>query len=179
MPGGHVRRALIHATRRTVLDPDPRGAVTSFRYLIRTLVLAASLVCLVGSLLPPVHAASFRISPARYEFDLDGRYTDSFTITNTTDQTLRLRIYANFVAYDDSGNPQEVERHPFSLVPWLVIYPRRVSLAPLQKRVVRFTVRAPEDLAPGEYRGVVFFEELPGPPQESGANGTTTVAPTD
>jgi hypothetical protein len=119
-------------------------------------------------------AASFRISPARYEFDLKGRYTDSFTITNTTDQRLRLRIYANFVAYDEDNSPQEVGQHPFSMVPWLVIYPRRVSLEPLQKRVVRFTVRAPEELAPGEYRAVVFFEELPGPPQERGTNSITT-----
>lgn len=137
-------------------------------------LLAAWGLAMAAGLPATADAASFRISPARYEFDLKGRYTDSFTVTNTTDQRLRLRIYASFVAYDENNRPQEVEQHPFSLVPWLVVYPRRVSLEPLQKRIVRFTVRAPEDLAPGEYRGVVFFEELPGPPQERAATDNTT-----
>jgi P pilus assembly chaperone PapD len=140
----------------------------------RVFLFAAAIVLLSGA---RADAASFQVSPVRFEFPLDASFTNFFTVTNNSDKALRVRVYPKFVQIDENGVMVETAESPFDLSSWVVINPRFVSLGPLEKRVVRFSVRAPEKPpAPGEYRAVVFFEELPNPPDPAAPDtgkGTT------
>jgi len=132
------------------------------------LAALALLVAWVGALaaLAPggAGAASLQVSPTRFEFSLDKRFTNYFIVTNNASQPVRIRIYAQFVRFDEGSRIRTEEGHPHDLGRWLVLNPRRMSLQGQERRVVRFSVRPPATIEPGEYRTVVFFEELPGPP---------------
>lgn len=112
-------------------------------------------------------AASFQISPSRFEFSLERRFTDFFIVTNNSDRALRLRVYPMFMHRDGTGKLVELQGHPYDMSPWLVLNPRLVRLQPGDRRIVRFSVRPPAELDEGEYRTVVLFEELPGAPTRS------------
>jgi hypothetical protein len=127
-------------------------------------------------------AASFQVSPTRFEFTLDKRFTNFFTVTNTSLEPLRLRVYARFIHVTDDDRMVEVESDPRDLADWVVLNPHRMLLPPSQRRVVRFSVRPPEgrsaDLPAGEYRTVIFFEELLGAPESGSRAVETADAPT-
>jgi hypothetical protein len=106
------------------------------------------------------------ISPSKFEFSLDRRYTNFFTVTNTSEQTTSIRIYSQSVRISDANQVVEKAGAPGDMTEWVVINPRRITLGPQEKRVVRFSVRAPEKLEPGEYNTFLFFEELPAPAEE-------------
>lgn len=149
-----------------------RGAQPHRTLRSRWAVLAAALAGLWLAGASAAWGAAFQVSPTRFEFSLSQRFTNFFTVTNNADQPVRVRVYAAFVTRRD-GELVEVEQHPYDLSQWLVLNPRRLNLRPGQRQVVRFSVRPPGGLAEGEYRAVVFFEELPPPPSESGAAGDT------
>ncbi|MBI4084249.1 MAG: hypothetical protein HY423_16710 [Candidatus Lambdaproteobacteria bacterium] len=113
----------------------------------------------------PLGAASLQVSPTRFEFALDKPFTNFFIVSNGSEEELRVRIYPQFVQFDAENRPTELAQHPLDLAPWLVLNPRRVTLKPGERRIIRFSVRPPQNLQPGEYRTVVFFEELPGEPK--------------
>ena len=114
-----------------------------------------------------VQAASFQVSPSRFEFSLERRFTDFFIVTNNSDRALRLRVYPMFMHRDGTGKLVELQGHPYDMSPWLVLNPRLVRLQPGDRRIVRFSVRPPAELDEGEYRTVLLFEELPGAPTRS------------
>ena len=133
-------------------------ASTGARRIAMVLLLA-----IIAPMVPQVAwSASFQVSPTRFEFKLNKRFTDSFTVTNNSQKRLRLRVFTSFLDVDDSNKLVPVKNHQLDLSKYVVINPRKFVLRPGQKRVVRFSVRRPPaSLAPGEYRVVVFFAELP------------------
>lgn len=102
-------------------------------------------------------AMSIQVAPQRFIFRIDRPVTEEVIVTNTSQQQIRVKIYPEMV-------PKQISEE--YLGEWVVIYPRVLSLEPGQKRLVRFSVRPPENLENGEYRSLLFFEELP-PPNES------------
>lgn len=129
---------------------------------IRLTLALGALLFLAGM---PIQAASFQVSPTRFEFPLTENFTNFFTVTNQSEKPLRVRVYPKFVHFDANGAMVESVESPYDMSPWIVISPRFVSLGPLDRRVVRFSVRLPDKPLPsGEYRAVMFFEELPSPP---------------
>jgi P pilus assembly chaperone PapD len=132
--------------------------------------IGAAAVLALALLLPcRGFAAALQVSPTRFEFSLERRFTNYFTVTNNSSEALRIRVITAFVELDADGKMREVTQQPLDLGPWMVFNPRRMTLRPGEKRVVRFSVRAPEHLPGGEYRTVVFFEELPERPDEAAA----------
>ncbi len=110
-------------------------------------------------------AGSFMISPNKFEFPLNRRYTNFFTVTNNSDQVTSMRIYVQAVGLNDADQVIEKKGGVGDMTDWVVINPRRVTLGPQEKRIVRFSVRAPEKMDQGEYNTFIFFEELPPPPE--------------
>ena len=108
-----------------------------------------------------VQAASFQISPTRFEFSLNKRFTNFFTLTNLSESSLRVRVYARFIEVSENNKLVEKVGHPHDLSRWMVFNPRQLTIRAKQKRTIRFSVRSPRDLEDGEYRGVIFFEQLP------------------
>lgn len=138
----------------------PTGAAQAVSVWFLVMLLLALMSALVPAL---VLGASFQVSPTRFEFKLDKRFTDSFTVTNNSEKQLRIRVFTGFLDVDDKNRLVPVKQHPLDLSKYVVLNPRKFSLRPGQKRVVRFSVRRPPaTFGPGEYRVVVFFAELPG-----------------
>lgn len=146
------------------IAPARRGARSLAALGPLATLVALALLC-AGTAL----AASFQVSPTRFEFPLERRFTNFFTVTNNSGAPLRLRVVTSFVEIDAEGKMSELQNQPLDLAPWVVFNPRRVTLLAGEKRVVRFTVRPPEQLPTGEFRTVVFFEELPERPDEQAA----------
>ena len=108
-------------------------------------------------------AGGLQVSPTRFEFNLERKFNNFFTLANTGDKPLHIKIYPSLVMMGKNNTLVEIQNSPFDLSSYLVFSPRSVTLQPGQRRIIRFTVRPPDNLAAGEYRTVVFFEELPGP----------------
>ena len=143
-----------------------RGRLRTLAHRASTGARRIAMVLLLAIIAPMVSqvawSASFQVSPTRFEFKLNKRFTDSFTVTNNSQKRLRLRVFTSFLDVDDSNKLVPVKNHQLDLSKYVVINPRKFVLRPGQKRVVRFSVRRPPaSLAPGEYRVVVFFAELP------------------
>lgn len=101
-------------------------------------------------------AMSIQVAPQRFIFRIDQPVTEEVIVTNTSSESIRVKVYPEMVPEQSSSE---------YLGDWLVIYPRVLSLKAGEKRLVRFSIRVPENLESGEYRSLLFFEELP-PKQE-------------
>ena len=105
-------------TRRRSGSFTPAGARPATRYGRRwTALIPMALLGLCAVLLPPgnLWAASFQVSPTRFEFPLDKRYTEFFTVTNTASDPVRLRIYPKFVTFDADNKLLEGVQSPHDL----------------------------------------------------------------
>ncbi len=97
--------------------------------------------------------ASIRIAPHRFIFRADQPLTEEVHIFNSSNQPVRVRVTTDLA---DGQNEEEY------LGDWIVIYPPLLNIEPGQQRVVRFSIRPPEEeIEDGEYRSLLFFEELP------------------
>ncbi len=122
---------------------------------------AGILIVVLFCMTQGVFAASFKVSPTRFEFSLEKRFTNFFTLSNDSGETLRLRAFIGFYDFDSNDKLVAVKGHKLDLGKYIVINPRRINLRPGQSRIVRFSVRPPRAMEPGEYRAVMFFDELP------------------
>jgi len=173
---GETSRANVQAEPRLAARLGAQG----LRRIAGALTLLMALAAVVSNTVVPNLAlgASFQVSPTRFEFKLNKRFTNSFTVTNNSEKKLRIRVFTSFLDVDDSNKLVPVKNHQLDLSKYVVLNPRKFTLRPGQKRVVRFSVRRPPaTLKPGEHRVVVFFAELPGfsgrpPPKQSAAPGT-------
>ncbi|MBD2387292.1 P pilus assembly protein, chaperone PapD [Cylindrospermum sp. FACHB-282] len=104
--------------------------------------------------------AEVSISPLVIEGEAKrGQYQDAINITNTSNQALRARVYIEFFTYNDSGF-QTVPSNASDLSPYLQFSPRELTLPPGKTRRIRLISRLAPSLPDGEYRAVVFTENL-------------------
>lgn len=95
--------------------------------------------------------ASFNVTPNRFIFNIDQPTTEVLEITNNSNSPQRIRVYPGMA-------DGQAEEH--YLGEWLVIHPPVFTIEPGDTRGVRFSVRPPDDLADGEYRSLLYIEEL-------------------
>ncbi|MCK4260082.1 MAG: fimbria/pilus periplasmic chaperone [Halanaerobiales bacterium] len=96
-------------------------------------------------------AIALQVAPHRFVFRIDQSNTQETIVTNVSDKAVRFKIYTE-VATDQA--PEQY------LGDWVIVYPRLVSLNPGDQKVIRFSVRPPNDLEDGEYRCYLYVEEL-------------------
>ncbi|MCD5383547.1 hypothetical protein LR066_02140 [candidate division WOR-3 bacterium] len=149
--------------------------------LRRTVVLSVlglvGILCLFGR---PVQAA-LQVFPHLIEMDRRQR-TASLYLTNLGGTTERYRISLGYVALNEEGQIVEMEPGPehLSAIELVRFMPRSVTLAPDEYQVVRLRLRMPAELADGEYRAHIFFEQVPPTPAlpdegETPAEGVTVL----
>ncbi|MFW5787439.1 MAG: fimbria/pilus periplasmic chaperone [Halanaerobiaceae bacterium] len=98
-------------------------------------------------------AVNIQVAPRRFIFPGDHPLTEEVNVFNSSEQVIRVRVETE----PPEGQPEEEY-----LGDWIKVYPRVISIEPGQQRVVRFSLRTPEEEVPdGEYRSLLFFEELP------------------
>ena len=110
------------------------------------------LVLVVIFVSSPVAQAGISVAPRRAIFRIDERNTQEIEVTNQSERPIRVRV--------ETAQPPRMEEDLY-LGDWVRLYPPILNLPPGDKRAVRFSVQPPEEVEDGEYRSLLFFEELP------------------
>lgn len=120
--------------------------------------LMIGLLTLLHGSLPAT--AQVRLAPLFLEEQVErGRARGVITLTNITEQPIRVRLYAEPFTYRREGFVSLADS-PADLSPYLQFSPREVEIAPGREQRIRLLGTFPPSLADGEYRAVVFAEEL-------------------
>ncbi|NJM19991.1 MAG: P pilus assembly protein, chaperone PapD [Richelia sp. RM2_1_2] len=104
--------------------------------------------------------AQIQISPLVIEREAkQGKSQGVINITNTSNETFRARVYTLPFTYNKDGF-EELKSSPQDLSPYLTFSPRELVLEPGQTRQIRATSRFLPSSPKGEYRAVIFTEDL-------------------
>jgi hypothetical protein len=110
---------------------------------------------------------SFLVAPTSAEIDLKKPVTLSFIVTNSGDDNIRLSISPIYFGIGSKFMPPlkpldaETSKDD-SLVPFMKVSPKIISLKPTEQRTIRVSVRPTKELKEkkGEYRAHVLFAML-------------------
>ncbi len=123
---------------------------------------------LLGSLLFASAAkANIGISPLVIETEINrGQAQGTITVSNSQAKEFRARVYTAPFTYDREQGFQILESHPNDLSPYLQFSPRELQVPGSDQRRIRFVARVPPSLPDGEYRAMLFTENLEAAIQE-------------
>lgn len=108
-----------------------------------------------------VAQAQVSISPLVIEAEAKrGQAQGIITVSNSSNEPFRARVYAEPFTYSRDAGFQALTSSPNDLTPYLQFSPRELVVPPGVTRRVRLITRFPPSLAEGEYRAVVFTENL-------------------
>lgn len=97
-------------------------------------------------------AKAIEITPADFVYQLDSLgNTQTVTFYNRKDRPERIKI--SFVPYQNDADSKYLGK-------WGTIYPRIITVPPKDQKEIKFSIEAPGGLPKGEYRAVLFMEEL-------------------
>ncbi len=109
---------------------------------------------------PEIVQAQIQITPLVIEKEAtQGTARGVINITNTSNETFRARVYTVPFSYNSNGF-EELKSSPQDLSPYLTFSPRELVIQPGQTRQIRATSRFLPSSAKGEYRAVIFTEDL-------------------
>jgi P pilus assembly chaperone PapD len=114
--------------------------------------------------------AQVSISPLVIEVEAKrGQAQGVINVGNNTNEPFRARVYAEPFTYSrDAGFQTLPKGEPTDLTPYLQFSPRELNVPPGVERRIRFIIRLPPSFPVGEYRAVVFTENLKEVINESG-----------
>ncbi len=125
----------------------------------------------------PADAATIRIDEARVRLEMAAGETKTgqIHISNPTDGTVAVKVYAEDWEYLDTGNGDKdffpAGTLPNSASPWITYNPSNLSIEPFGKQTVDYTVTVPADATGGTRYSILFFETALGMGQnEEGAS---------
>lgn len=122
---------------------------------------ALTLGLLSSLLLPNIAQAQVGLSPLIIESKLDkGKAEGVITVTNPEKETFRARVYPELFIYDPEAGFKIIPADQSSIIPYLQFSPRELEVPANKERKVRFIIRTPPSLPDGEYRVVIFTENL-------------------
>jgi len=137
---------------------------------------------LAGSLLssllfiPTIAKAQIKVAPMTIEMKAErGQSKGVINITNQGDTTFRARVYAAPFTYNRDGF-ESLDSSPNDLSSYLTFSPRELVIEPKQTRSIRVVSRLLPSMAKGEYRAVLFTENLQEIESKSG-NATVGIVP--
>ncbi|WOD39829.1 hypothetical protein [Nodosilinea sp. E11] len=125
---------------------------------------------------PGMAQAQVRVGPMLIQSQAQrGQAQSVIQITNLGNEPYRARVYASPFTYDDEGF-KVVDASASDLTPYLLYAPREVLIEPGQTQQVRLVARLLPSADAGEYRAVIFTEELraAAPTADSTATSATT-----
>ncbi|PPT05298.1 hypothetical protein CKA32_000630 [Geitlerinema sp. FC II] len=135
--------------------------------------LARAIAPLFASVLwgiPEIAVAQFNLQPLSIEATATrGQAQGVVSITNVTEEPFRGRVYAEPFTYSAEGF-QLLSESPMDLTPYLVFAPREFVIEPGQTRQVRTVARLLPSLPEGEYRAILFVENLDEVTSETGGS---------
>lgn len=109
---------------------------------------------------PEIVQAQIKISPLVIEKEArQGTARGVINITNTSNEAFRARVYTSPFTYNQNGF-EELKSSSQDLSPYLTFSPRELLIQPGQTRQIRAISRFLPSSAKGEYRAVIFTEDL-------------------
>jgi len=108
---------------------------------------------------------SFSVAPTKVEVDLSKPRTESFVVSNSGDDPIRVEASIIYFPVDSKDLNNGIALNPEtskldSLEKNIIVSPRLVSLGVREQRVIRISVRPPADMKTGEYRAHILFQML-------------------
>lgn len=98
-----------------------------------------------------INSVSFsyiNIYPVKFEKDITKGGFEEYTLYNRTKKIRKYRIYIEEVP---EGKGMEK---------WVEVYPRSITLEPLEEKSVQVYVEAPKDVAEGKYQANLVLKEV-------------------
>ncbi|MGB3755216.1 MAG: P pilus assembly protein, chaperone PapD [Rivularia sp. (in: cyanobacteria)] len=89
-----------------------------------------------------------------------GRSESVININNSSDEPIRVRIFAAPFTYKREGQFQTLSSSDWDLSSYLQFSPRELTISPKSSRKIRLLALLDPNLPDGEYRAVVFAESL-------------------
>lgn len=140
-------------------------AISNYLRLTRVLTgtaIAASAAVMVPA--PAQAAGDLLVAPTRIV--LDGQRGTEIILNNIGAETATYRISLELRRMSEEGRlkavtPEEANAMEQAAKSMIRYAPRRVTLPPNQPQAIRIGVRAPQDLADGEYRVHMLFRAIP------------------
>lgn len=150
---------------------------SNMKFTSTSFVLASLSSVLLSSFLLGGTAAraDIAISPQVIETDLQrGQAQGTITVSNQDPQEFRARVFSAPFTYEPETGFKLLESSPQDLTPYMQFSPRELQVPGSDERRIRFVVRFPPSLPDGEYRAMLFTENLEATFQEE-TNTTTGV----
>jgi hypothetical protein len=110
---------------------------------------------------PNACKAQVSLSPLIIETETTRGQAQAFiTVSNESDQPFRARVYAEPFTYSRDNGFQSLQSTPTDLTSYLKFSPRELVVQPGMSRRIRLITQFPPSLPMGEYRAVIFTENL-------------------
>jgi hypothetical protein len=138
-----------------------------------TFAIASSLLVALSTPFLEIRPAQAQvsISPLTVEVQANrGQANGVITVGNSSTEAFRARVYAEPFTYDPDAGFKTLESSPTDLRPYLQFSPAELVVPPGVDRRVRFAVRFPPSLPDGEYRAIIFTQNLQEITSTSGGN---------
>ncbi|BAZ07158.1 hypothetical protein NIES3974_38210 [Calothrix sp. NIES-3974] len=134
--------------------------------LKKSIGIALSMLSMVGLSVPSVEAMEISVSPPRFELDINNKTrSQSIRITNLANEPVEMEAFVRTWTTDPKTNEvQDIPSTENSFDRWIVFTPSRFTIPPRQTQTVRFVVRPKTQLAAGEHRAVIYFQEIKNSP---------------
>ena len=128
---------------------------------IRKFSVPVASVLLSSFLVSGIAKANISISPMVVETEAKrGQAQGRITLSNPSAENFRARVYTSPFTYDKETGFKTLSESPKDLTPYLQFSPRELQVGASRKRNIRFIVRFPPNLPDGEYRTMIFTENL-------------------
>ncbi|HXD83192.1 MAG TPA: hypothetical protein VN599_02060 [Rudaea sp.] len=106
--------------------------------------------------------AQVGFSPQYYDLTLDdAQKTHAFRLFNQTKEDKLVRVSVVNWDFDEHSEIRILPPSDTSLDQWVVVNPVEFTIPAGQSQAVRFAVRPAVELAPGEHRAMLIFDEVP------------------
>ena len=112
--------------------------------------------------------AYLNIYPTSFNKPIDGKgATEEFTLSNMSTSPVKYKIYL-----EETGSN-------LSMVPWIEVYPKSITLKPGEEKKIKLYAKAPSSVGEGEYRAIIGFKEIYVPMKEKVTSSTSIKLLTD
>ncbi|RUT06127.1 hypothetical protein DSM106972_033330 [Dulcicalothrix desertica PCC 7102] len=125
-------------------------------------ILLSSLIALASLVPSSATAIEVTVTPPRFEVDINNKQSrsNSIKITNLSDKPAEMRAYIRNWVMNDKNEFKDAPSNEQSLDQWVVFTPSRFTIPPRSTQTVRFAIRPKIKPNSGEYRAVLYLEEV-------------------
>lgn len=131
--------------------------------------IALSLISSISLGVSSANAMEITVTPPRFELDMNAKKSrsNSIKITNLSDKPVEMKAYVRNWVMDENNRLKDAPSNEQSLDQWVVFTPSRFTIPPRGTQSVRFAIRPKVKPSGGEYRAVIYLEEVASKVHES------------